>query len=320
MGEARPFASVTLYAKVAGYLKTVRVDVGDRVREGDVIATIESPETDRALAGAKADYDNKQVLAGRIAQLLAKKMVSPQEADQSRTDAAIANERLEGLREQQSYEMLRAPFSGRVTARFADPGALVQSAATSQTSALPVVTVSQTDSLRVFVYLDQSDASLVRIGTPATITLAERPDVKISARVARVSGELDLKSRKMLAELDVANTQVGIVPGSFVEVHLEFPAPSQPQTPIDALVVRGGKTFIATVDSASRVHLVPVAVGLNDGRLVTFTSGATVGQRVALNLGSAVADGDHITLDQSSGAGPAGATHATSGEAGAAKK
>src|SRR6185312_11402965 len=135
--------------KVAGYIKTVAVDVGDRVKANDVVATIESPETDRALDAAQADYDNKQLTSSRIAQLLQRKLVSPQEADQARTEAAVAKERLEGLHEQQGYETLRAPFAGRVTARFADPGALAQNAASSQTSALPVVTVSQTDALRV---------------------------------------------------------------------------------------------------------------------------------------------------------------------------
>lgn len=299
LGEARPFATVTLYAKVAGYLKTVSVDVGDHVAAGAVLATIESPETDRSLASARADFENKQLTASRVAQLLAKKLVSPQEADQARTEAAMANERLESLREQQAYETLRAPFAGKVTARFADPGALVQSAASSQTSALPVVTVSQVDRLRVFAYLDQSDASIVRTGTHATIALPERPDNRIPVTVSRVSGELDPKTRKMLAELDVDNASGSIVPGSFVQVRIDFPSAPLPQAPVEALLVRGGKTFVATVDDQSRVHLKPVTVAMNDGRAVTFSSGVASGERVALNLGSAVADGERVQVDAS---------------------
>jgi membrane fusion protein, multidrug efflux system len=297
LGEARPYASVTLYAKVAGYLKTVGADVGDRVGAGAVIATIESPETDRALSAAKADYENKQLIAGRVTQLLARKMVSPQEADQAKTEAAVANEKLEGLKEQQAYESLRAPFAGKVTARFADPGALVQSAANSQTSALPVVTISQTDRLRVFVYLDQSDAAIVRPGSRATIALPDRPDARISVTVSRLAGELDPKTRKMLAELDVDNANGAIVPGSFVQVQLDFASAQQPQAPVEALLVRGGKTFVATVDDQSTVHLVPVTVASNDGRAITFSSGVATGQRVALNLGSAVADGARVQVE-----------------------
>lgn len=297
LGEARPFASVTLYAKVAGYIKTLDVDVGDRVKEGAVLATIESPETDRALLAAQADYDNKQLTSSRIAQLLDRKLVSPEEADQARTEAAVANQRLQGLREQQGYETLRAPFAGRVTARFADPGALAQNAASSQTSALPVVTVSETDSLRVFVYLDQADAEIAHPGTPATITMTERPGVSIPVHVSRVAGELDPKTRKMLTEIDVDNRNGLIVPGSFINVRIDFPATAQPQAPVEALVVRNNNTFVATIDDQSRVHLVPVVVANNDGKLVTFSSGVAPGARVALNLGSAVADGDRIQVD-----------------------
>jgi RND family efflux transporter MFP subunit len=297
LGEARPFATVTLYAKVAGYLKTVVVDVGDRVKTGDVVATIESPETDRALAGAQADYDNKQLTSSRVAQLLQRKLVSPQEADQARTEAAVAKERLEALREQQAYETLRAPFSGRVTSRFADPGALAQNAASSQTSALPVVTVSKSDSLRVLVYLDQSDAAVVHPGTPATITMTERPSVRIPVRVSRIAGELDPKTRKMLTELDVENSRDLIVPGSFVNVRIDFPATPAPQAPVEALIVRNGGSFVGTIDGQSRVHLTPVTIASNDGKMVTFASGVQPGARLAINLGSSVADGDRVQVD-----------------------
>jgi RND family efflux transporter MFP subunit len=296
LGEARPYSTVTLYAKVGGYLKTVPVDVGDRVAAGAVLATIESPETDRALLSADADFQNKRVTADRIAQLLQRKLVSPQEADQARTDAAMAEQRLEGLREQQGYETLRAPFAGTITARFADPGALVQSAATSQTSALPVVTVSETARLRVLIYLDQADAGAARPGTPAVVTLSDRPDIRISARIARVSEELDPKTRKMLAEVDLDNRGGPIVAGSFVQVEIAFPNVQRPQAPAEALLIRSGQTFVGIVDAQSRVHLQPVVVADNDGRRVSFAGGIVNGDRVALNLGSAVADGDRVQV------------------------
>lgn len=297
LGEARPFASVTFYAKVSGYLRTVDVDMGDRVSPGQVMATIESPETDRAYLAAKADYDNKQVLSTRISQLLAKKMVSPQEADQARADAAVAQERVNALKEEQEYETLRAPFNGRVTARYADPGALVQNAASSQTSALPVVTVAQTDSLRVFVYLDQGDAARVRVGTPATITLTERPGFSLPARVARIAGELDPKTRKMMTEIDVHDQSGTIVPGGFVNVSLDIPIAAQPQAPVEALLVRGQSTMVATVGADSRVHFKPVVVAGNDGKMLTFVKGVAPGDRVALSLGNAVPDGSQIQVD-----------------------
>ncbi len=315
LGEARPDESVTLYAKVAGYLKTVTVDVGSRVATGDVLATIESPETDRALLAAKADYDNKRVTADRVATLLQRKMVSAQEADQARTEAAVAEQRLEALKEQQGYETLRAPFSGRVTARFADPGALAQSAATSQTSALPVVTVSKIDTLRLFIYLDQSDAASTHAGTPVTVTTDERRDIHVSARISRVSGELDPKTRKMLAEVDIENRDGLVVAGSFIPVRVDLPDTPKPQAPAEALLVRGAQMFVGTVDDQSHVHLRPVTIVNNDGRIVTFGSGVAAGDRVALNLESSTADGDHVEIapDTTSSAAAAAAASKPAG-------
>ena len=290
LGEARPFASVTLYAKVSGYLKDVRVDRGDHVVAGAVLATIESPETDRAYSGAQAEYDNKAQIARRVAQLRVKNFVSLQEAEQADAEAAIAKERLGSLEDQKAYETIRAPFDGTVTARFADAGALMQNAANSQTSALPVVTVSQTNRLRVMVYLDQADASAVRAGTPATISFDERPDFHVAARVARVSGELDARTRKMLCELDLDNRGGAIVPGGFVRVTLEVSQVALPEAPSEALIIRKGGTYVGVVgpDGFARVRQVTVAA--NDGRNVTFTRGVSIGDRLALNVGQGTAD------------------------------
>ncbi|HTR78323.1 MAG TPA: efflux RND transporter periplasmic adaptor subunit [Gemmatimonadaceae bacterium] len=312
LGETRPFATVTLYAKVSGYLRTIRFDVGDHVREGDTIATIESPETDRALLGAKADYDNKVATADRVSQLLAQKYVSPQEADEARTEAAVAQQRMAALTEQQAYEVLKAPLSGTVTARFADPGALMQSAATSETSALPVATIAETDSLRVLVYLDQSDAAFVHAGDHVLITMNEQPGLHIDGRVARVAGELDPKTRKMLAEVDVGDRTGAIVPGSFVQVQVDVPTLPHPQATADALTVRDGQTMVAFVGGDGVVHFRPVSVISNDGRTVVFDRGVAVGDRVALDIGSGVADGSRVQVD-SEAAVAAGAPAASTG-------
>ncbi len=315
IGEARPYAEVTLYAKVSGYLQSIRVDRGDRVRAGQVLATVQSPETDRALAGARAEFEQKNVTSQRMGQLLAQQFVSNQEADQARADAEVARQRMNALAEERGYETLRAPFDGTVTARFADPGALMQNAASSQTAALPVVTVSQLDRLRIFVYLDQADAAALRTGALATITENDRPGVQVAARVTRVSGTLDPRTRKMLAELDLDDRNGQIVPGAFVQVTLDLPTVPHPEAPVDALITRGTASYVALVDStagasgaggpaadgtaSARLHLVPVTVAGNDGKLVTFSSGVAAGQRVALNAAS-LADGARVQLARDS--------------------
>jgi membrane fusion protein, multidrug efflux system len=299
LGEARPFAEVTLYAKVSGYLERVLVDRGDHVQKGQLLATIESPETDRAVAAARAEYEQRHVTADRVAKLFAQQFVSSQEADQAKADAAVARERLAALEEQQAYESIRAPLDGTVTARYADPGALMQNAATSQTNALPVLTVSETDRLRVFVYLDQGDAAVVRSGTRAAITSQDHPEIVVPASVTRLSGALDAKTRKMVAELDVNNGDGRIVPGGFVQVVLDVPSPARPQAPAEALVVRGSSTLVGLIDSTAHVHLVPVTVASNDGKTVMFASGVAPGQRIALSLGGTVTDGALVQLADS---------------------
>jgi RND family efflux transporter MFP subunit len=296
-GEARPYASVTLYAKVSGYLKDVRIDKGDRVREGQLLATIESPELDRQYEAAVADARNKRVNAERATNLAKPGVVSAQEADSARAAAEVAEANVASLSTQRSYEQLRAPFAGTVTARFADPGALVQNAANAQTSALPVVTVSQIERLRVYVYLDQRDAAFVRVGDAAEIGVPERAGrPPLVGKVARLAHELDARTRMMLVEIDLDNKKGEIVPGGFVQVGLTVSVPSVLELPVEALVMRGRDPYVAVVASDGKVSYRAVKIGDDDGKRVRILDGVAAGERVALNLGDSVADGSRVQV------------------------
>jgi membrane fusion protein, multidrug efflux system len=294
LAEARPYASVTLYAKVSGYLKWIGVDKGDRVKADQVVAIIESPETDASWSAATADYKQKQLTASRLKQLLDRKFASQEETDLAAADEAVARERLNSLTQQREFEKLKVPFNGTVTARFADPGALVQNAAASQTSALPVVTVENADSLRIYAYLDQADAASVHIGLPAILTMDERAGVKINVKVARTSGELDAKTRKLLVEFDVDNRSGTIVPGSFVHIEMDVPAPVMPEIPSEALLVRQDRSLVALLAADSTVHFRDVTVASNDGKRLRVLKGINVGDRVVLNAGDAITDGARV--------------------------
>lgn len=296
VGEALPFASVTLYAKVSGYLRDVRVDKGDRVSKGQTLAVIESPETDKEYKGALADADNKKLIAERMRKLLDRQLVSPQEAEQAITDSNVATARLEAEAVLKDYEILRAPFDGTVTARYADPGALVQNAANAQTSAQAVVTVSQIDRLRVYVYLDQRDAAFVNPGTPVTVTLAERPGFELAATVSRVSGELDPRTKTLLTEIDLDNSHGAIVAGAFVQVALKIRSTSYLEVPAESLVLRQDKSLVPVVSSEGTVHFAEVKVADNDGNDLRVLDGLTEGESVALNLGSSVVEGGHVRV------------------------
>jgi membrane fusion protein (multidrug efflux system) len=296
LGEARPFVSATLYAKVSGYLKQINVDKGDHVETGQVLAVIESPELEHQYQAALADAKDKRLEAGRAKALVKRDMISQEEADKAEAGALVADSNVAALATQVGYEVLRAPFSGVVVARYADPGALVQNAATSQTSALPVVTVAQIDRLRVYVYPDQRDARFIRVGDPAEITPPERPELRLHSTVTRTSGQLDTKTRTMLTEIDFNNSSNVILPGGFVQVNLKIrqSGSGSLEIPSEALVMRGEKPFVAVVTSDNRVLHRPVVIGVDEGPWVRIVSGLKKGERIALNLGDSIPDGSSI--------------------------
>jgi len=293
-GEARPYATVTLYAKVSGYLKEIRVDKGDRVKEGEVIAVIESPELDRQYDAALADAKNKRIDAERFKELVKKGYVSQQDSDNAETAARVSEANAGSLREQKRYETLRAPFPATVTVRYADPGALVQSAATSQTNALPLVTLSQTDRLRIYVYLDQRDASFVHAGDRAEVSDPSRPGVRLSASVSRMSGELDPKTRTLLTELDLDNAKGLIIAGSFVQVSLTLRTLPYVEVPADAILPKGDRTLVAVLTQGNKVNFREVNIAESDGKSVRLQSGLDEGETIVLNPGFGIAEGAQV--------------------------
>ena len=183
-----------------------------------------------------------------------------------------------------SYEILRAPFDGTVTARFVDVGALVQSSVTNQTSNQPVLTIADMSRLRVDVYVEQRDVPFVHVGDVADVADGANASRRVKARIARTSDQLDPRTRTLFVELEVDNSEKFLVPGSFAYVTLHVPVTSYPEVPVAALIVRGTNTFIADVGDDSLVHLRPVKVASTDGMVASLADGARVGDRVALNL------------------------------------
>jgi membrane fusion protein, multidrug efflux system len=294
-GESRPFLSVTLYSQVSGYLKDVRVDKGDRVHRGDILAVVESPQADEAYASAIADARNKRVIAQRDSQLIITKLIAPEEAETAETEAVQAEAHASALEAMKGYEILRAPFDGVITARYADPGALVQNAQNAQTSSLPVVAVGTIDSLRIFVYVDQRDAGDVERGTPVKIADPSRPGVQLTGTVTRFTGELDPNTRTLLAEVDVPNHHGLIVPGSIVQVTLDVHAPPYLHVPAAAVFALGAKDFVAVVTPDNRIAVRGIHVVENDGELVHFISDSVrAGERVALDVGNSIPDGGRV--------------------------
>jgi RND family efflux transporter MFP subunit len=299
IGEARPYQTATLYAKISGYLEKINVDKGDRVTEGQLLAYVDNPEIDQQYNAALSDLENKKKIADRDKKLLDKKFIAQEQEDISQTavDMAVAN--VKSLTEQQQYKALKAPFTGTVTARYVDQGALIQNAINSQTSAQPVVTLAELGRLRIYVYVEQRDAAFLKVGYPVDITLTERPDFHLKASISRIAGELDEHTRMMLCEVDVENKNDSIVPGSYVQVHISNPHNDKVRrisVPSVALIIHKSKTMVATVDKDSILHFQEVIVANNTGDKVTLTSGVDSGQRVAISVGESILEGQKVRI------------------------
>lgn len=293
LADVRPFATATLYSKVSGYLKKVYADKGDTVETGQVLAEIKSPELDQQYASAVADLENKRRNHTRIKDLASRAITSQVVAQQAETDATMAEANVSGLATMKAYQTVRAPFSGRVTARFADPGALITNAQTNQTSSLPLMALSDDSKLRIYVYLQQQDVPFVKIGDPADVVDASNPNRRLTATIARMTGELDTRTRTMLVEINIDNKDRFLVPGSFAYVVLHVPIDSYPQIPVAGLVVRGNDYLVAALDN-DIIRFKPVKIASTDGAIASLSDGVQVGDKVAINVPDEVTNGSRV--------------------------
>jgi len=308
--EVRGWNQATLYAKVAGYVREVPVDKGSKVKKGDLLARLESPETDQAVLGARADLQVKRVAVERLRKLRPQGFVAQQDLDNAEGAYSVAKATLQGLLASQAYEQVRAPFDGVVTARYVDPGALVAAGTSSTQSVQPMFDLADLRTMRVQVYVAQDDAAEVRVGNPVSISLPDDPAHPIEAQVTRLAQGLDSRTRTMLIEADVPNEPVRLYPGSYVTVRLRFPGRRTPLVPGDALAWRGDGLFVATLGADNRVKLVKVQPGDDDGRRVQILSGLKGGERVVVNPSAELSDGDQVQPEKpkDAGAGPTAAS------------
>jgi RND family efflux transporter MFP subunit len=283
-GDVRAFWQTTLVAKVNGYVEELAVDRGERVRKGQVLARIASPETDQQVLSARSTLEVRRRLVVRARRLAPDGVVSAQELDQAEADHAVAGADLARLRALQEYEILRAPFDGTVTGRFVDPGALVSSAGQ------PVLEISSPGRVRVLVNVGQDAAPFVRLGDEAVVTIDQIPGLEVRARVRRTSGALDARSRSMLVEAWPEDGSPELIPGTFVHVALRVQVPPLPSVPAEAIVQRGERLQVATVRDG-KLHFVDVETGASDGRTIQIRSGVSPGELVALSPPSDLGEG-----------------------------
>jgi RND family efflux transporter MFP subunit len=304
-GEVRAWNQATLYSKVAGYVREVLVDKGSRVKKGDLLARLESPETDQQVLGARADVHLKTVQAERARKLRPQGFIAQQDLDSAESALSVSRATLQQLLALQSYEQVRAPFDGVVTARYVDPGALVAAGTASNQAVQPLFDFADMRTVRVQVYVGQDDAADIHPGSPVSVSLPDDPGHPIEAKVTRTAQGIDARTRTMLIEVDVPNEPVRLYPGSYVNVKIRFPGRRTPVVPGEALAWRGDALYVAKLDSDSRVRLVRIQPGEDDGRRVQVLSGLQGGEQVVLNPSAELSDGDRVQPLAQKGGGPA---------------
>ncbi len=298
----RAFQDAPIYARTTGYLARYLVDIGDRVKAGQTLAIIDSPEVDRqlaqaqaTLAQAKANAALARATAKRWQELVKDNAVSSQEAEEkaAASEAGEANVRaaeaeVGRLTQLKDFEVVAAPFDGVVSARGAEVGMLI----TTDASRPQLFRITQQDTLRVYVSVPQSDIRAVRPGLAAEVLLNEFPGRTFTGKVVRVAGALDAATRTLLTEVQIPNEKGELYSGMFAQVRFRF-TPVEPPLliPSNAAIFRANGTTVATVDANHVVHVKLVRLGHDYGTQIEVTSGIPEGTLVVANPSDALTDG-----------------------------
>ncbi|MDQ2869490.1 MAG: efflux RND transporter periplasmic adaptor subunit [Acidobacteriota bacterium] len=310
-GTAQAFTDAPIYARTNGYLKKWYADIGARVRKGQLLAEIDSPEIEQQLQQAKADLASAEaneqlarVTGDRYSELAKTDSVSKQEADNAAgslaarhaaTESSRANVRR--LQQMVGFEKIEAPFDGVITARNANIGQLVD--AGSGGSGRELFHIATLDRLRVFVGVPQTGSAAATPGLPVDVDLAERPGVRLPGKIVRNSNAIDPATRTMLVEIDLENRDGTILPGASVQVHLKL-AGGAPTLllPVSALMFRSEGPRVATVVQGNRAALIPVTIGRDYGNRVEVTSGLAPGALVIDSPPDSLIDGTVLQVSR----------------------
>jgi len=282
-GTFQAFKQTTIYPRSNGYVKDWKVDIGDDVKEGQLLAEIETPDLDQQVAQAKANYELAKVTADRWRDLVQKKVVSNQEYDQNEKAFEASRANYEQLQKLQGFEQIVAPFSGKISARFIDFGTLV-TAGSSSITGTALFSIVQSDPLRVYVYVPQENAPSIHEGLPAKILLDEFPGQEFDGRVTRTAGALDPQSRTMQVEVQVPNHDGKLYAGMYGQVKFLLVDENAPiVVPANAFVFRTEGPQVATIDSEDRIHWQNIRVGRDFGDRIEILDGLKENTKVVMN-------------------------------------
>jgi len=311
--NVQAFTDAPIYARTNGYLKRWYVDLGSRVKEGQLLAEIDTPEVNQQLrqsladlATAQANLNLSRITADRYAGLLKTDSVSKQESDNAAGDYEAKQANLQSsqanvkrLRELQSFQKIYAPFSGVITARNTDIGALIDSGSSGgvRTELFHIV---QADKLRVYVSVPQVYSQAAKPGLTADLTLSEFPGRRFEGKLVRTANAIDPTSRTLLVEIAVDNPTGQLFTGSYAEVHLKLPtAASAFILPVNTLLFRAEGLRIAVVGDGQKVELMQITLGHDFGSEVEVIAGVNGNENVIVNPPDSVVTGETVRIAQS---------------------
>ena len=304
-GTMQAFTDAGIYARVPGYLRKWYVDLGARVRTGQLMADIDTPEVDQQLEQARADLATAdanarlaQSTAERYRDLIKTDSVSQQDLDNANgsleakmTAVTSAGANVRRLEQLKAFGKITAPFDGVVTARNTDVGALIDSGS----NAKELFHVAAVHRLRVFVNVPENYSRAARQGIKADLTLTEFPGRTFTGTLARTAQSIDVASRTLLAEIDVENSKGELLPGSYAEVHLKLPgATTTFKLPINAIIFRTEGVRVALVGADGKVRLQPITLGRDYGNSLEVVSGLTGSERVIVNAPDSIETGQAV--------------------------
>lgn len=281
-GTFQAFNQTTIFPRSNGYVESWKVDIGDYVQAGQLLAEIATPEVDQQLAQARAQEEIAKLTADRWRDLLDKKVVSKQEYDQDEKAYEAAKANLQQLEKIQGFQQILAPFAGKIAARNIDVGTLVT--AGTGNSGTPLFTLVQSDVLRVYVFAPQENAPSIHEGLEAKIVLQEYPGQEFDGKVTRTAGALDPQSRTMQVEVQVPNQQGKLYAGMYGQVKFLLPDDNAPiVVPADAFVFRAQGPQVVTVTNDNRIHWQKISVGRDFGTQLEVLNGLKENTEVVMN-------------------------------------
>jgi RND family efflux transporter MFP subunit len=312
-GNVQPYISSPIYARTNGYLKKWYFDIGAHVKQGQLLALIETPEVDQQLQQARsnlltaqANLELASIIKTRYQGLLKSNAVAQQDVDNAvgtyNANAAIVGADKAAVQQYSalvSFEKVYAPFDGVITARNTDIGDLINSGSSSNVKT-DLFHIAQPGTLRVYVNVPEEYSRGIKVGMTADLSLAEFPDRKFQGKVVRTADDINLTTRTLLIEIDVANPTGTLLTGSYAEVHMAIP--TQASTfliPVNTLLFRTEGLRVGIVREG-KVLLTAVTPGHDFGNQIEIVSGLKADDQVIINPPDSIISGQQVQIVQAS--------------------